>query len=232
MKILLLMQKDQQSSKLQCYLRKEHVESDVAPFDQNSDEELFLDIYDAVVIDGDCCNGHEAIVYLRKNDSLIPVVILCSHLQPEDHIRYLNNGIDYRFEKPYEWKELLCCLRALVRRKMTSSAIHPVHGNIELREGVIRNVESGEQESLSLKEQQLMELFFKNSKQILNKELLIERTWGFDSKAEYNHLEVYISFLRKKLQRVNASIQILTARGIGYSLSLRTDVQQTEVDNE
>ena len=71
---------------------------------------------------------------------------------------------------------------------------------------------------LSLKEYQIMEIFMSNPKQIVSKEFFIEKIWGYESDVEYNNIEVYISFLRKKLQSIHANISIKTARGIGYFL--------------
>ena len=75
-----------------------------------------------------------------------------------------------------------------------------------------------EQIKLSLKEYQIMEIFMSNPKQIVSKEFFIEKIWGYESDVEYNNIEVYISFLRKKLQSIHANISIKTARGIGYFL--------------
>ena len=77
---------------------------------------------------------------------------------------------------------------------------------------------NGESIKLSLKEFQIIELLFDNPKQIIKKEVIIEKIWGGDSDAEYNNVEVYISFLRKKIEQLKVSVQIRTSRGIGYSL--------------
>ena len=76
----------------------------------------------------------------------------------------------------------------------------------------------GNDVKLSLKEYQIMELLISNPHQILPKERIIEKIWGYESDVEYNNIEVYISFLRKKLSVISAPVQIKTARGIGYSL--------------
>ena len=76
----------------------------------------------------------------------------------------------------------------------------------------------GNDVKLSLKEFQIMELLMANPKQILPKERIIEKIWGYESDVEYNNIEVYISFLRKKISAISAPVQIKTARGIGYSL--------------
>lgn len=73
---------------------------------------------------------------------------------------------------------------------------------------------------LSLKEYQIMEMLIANPKQIIPKERFIEKIWGYESDIEYNNIEVYISFLRKKLLSIHANVKIRTARGIGYALEM------------
>ena len=78
--------------------------------------------------------------------------------------------------------------------------------------------EDGKEIKLGAKEYQLLEVFLRNPRQIMGKDLLTDRVWGYDSEAEYNNLEVYISFVRKKLTFVGSGVKIKTTRGLGYSL--------------
>ena len=89
---------------------------------------------------------------------------------------------------------------------------------LEQKDGKLRNTESGRDIKLGAKEYQLMELFLRNPAQILPKETIQERVWGLESDAEYNNLEVYVSFLRKKLGHIASRMKIRATRGIGYSL--------------
>jgi len=221
------MHANRENCRFQAYLRKGYIESDRAQPGEQNPGEVILHHYDAVVVDRDCCDSYSVIRNLRQKDAAIPIIVLYNALSPEEHIRYLELGIDYRFAKPFEWREMLCCLRMLFRRRAAETAVPPAIGNIQLLEGSIRNVESGRQETLRLKEHQLLEVFFKNSRQIVSRDVLIEHAWGLESKAEYNQLEVYISFLRKKLRHLNANVCIRTSRGIGYSMILHSDEDQT-----
>jgi len=116
--------------------------------------------------------------------------------------------------------ELLACLRTITRRRDTVPMEELVFGDAELlgREGKLLCRETGQSVKLGVKELQLLELLFCNPGQILSKETLIERVWGFESDAEYNNLEVYFSFIRKKLTFVGSRIKIKASRGLGYSL--------------
>ena len=209
-----------ETARFQAYLRKGYIETDQAPLHDQPTSEVILSIYDAVVVDRDCCDSAAVIHHLRQRNASIPIVLLCHALRAEEHIRYLEMGIDYRFVRPFEWREVVCCLRMLVRRKTAEAALPPVLGNVQLLEGLLRNADNGMQETLRLKEQQLLEMLFQNSGQIISRDGLIEHAWGLESRAEYNQLEVYISFIRKKLRRLNANVCIRTSRGIGYSLIL------------
>ena len=92
------------------------------------------------------------------------------------------------------------------------------YNGLELNRNTCSIIREGSELKLSLKEYQIMELLISNPKQILPKERIIEKIWGYESDVEYNNIEVYISFLRKKLAVISSPIQIKTARGIGYFL--------------
>ena len=92
------------------------------------------------------------------------------------------------------------------------------YNGLELNKNTCSIVYKGNDVKLSLKEYHIMELLISNPHQILPKERIIEKVWGYESDVEYNNIEVYISFIRKKISVLSAPVQIKTARGIGYSL--------------
>jgi DNA-binding response OmpR family regulator len=95
-------------------------------------------------------------------------------------------------------------------------------GDVELSEGEgkLKCARTGKEIKLGAKEYQLMEFFLRNPGQILPRETIQERIWGYDSEAEYNNLEVYVSFLRKKLSFLGSTVRLKAARGMGYSLEV------------
>ena len=117
-------------------------------------------------------------------------------------------------------EELIACLRAITRQGDGKPVMALSYGGVSLSEKDARLQcdLSGQSVKLGAKEYQLMELFLRNPGQILPKETLIERVWGYESDAEYNNLEVYVSFLRKKLTFIGAQVKIRASRGLGYSL--------------
>jgi len=177
-------------------------------------------IYDLVILDIMLpkMDGIEILKKLRELKLTIPVLMLTAKDEIENKVTGLDSGADDYMTKPFSKDELLARLRALLRRK--GEIIEDVinFGNLKLNQKK-NTLELGENSiKLSLKEYQIFELLISNPQQIISKDRIIEKIWGGDSEVEFNNVEVYISFLRKKLQFLDASAQIKTARGVGYSL--------------
>ena len=179
-------------------------------------------IYDAIVLDVMLpgMNGFEILREMRKNKISTPVIMLTAKSQLEDKIYGLDSGADDYLTKPFETGELLARIRAATRRKgeVTSNTLS--FGDLELRQksGEIFCTATTQAVRLGSKEFQLLEFLMKNQKQIVTKEQLIERVWGYNDESEYNNVEVYISFVRKKLTFVGSTVKIKAVRGMGYSL--------------
>lgn len=163
-------------------------------------------------------NGIEVLKKIREKKLSIPVLLLTAKDEIEDKVSGLDCGADDYMTKPFSTSELLARIRALSRRKGELLDEEIVYNDIVLK--LKRNELVCEENvvKLSLKEFKIIEFFMKNPEQIITKERLIEKIWGDDSDAEYNNVEVYISFLRKKLQFINAKTEIRTSRGVGYLL--------------
>lgn len=178
--------------------------------------------YDAVILDVMLpgMDGFTVLSRLRAEGVKTPVMMLTARGDLQDRIRGLEGGADYYLPKPFQMGELVACLRAITRRGDGAPVMSLSFGGISLseREGKLQNDASGQSVKLGAKEYQLMEVFLRNPGQILPKETLIERVWGYDSDAEYNNLEVYVSFLRKKLNFIGAGVKLKATRGLGYSL--------------
>lgn len=178
-------------------------------------------VYDCIVLDimlpG--MNGIEVLSCMRKEKISTPVLLLTARSEVEDKINGLDCGADDYLTKPFVTGELLARIRALTRRKgdIIDENKQTFNG-LELNKNSCSISYNGSDVKLSLKEYQIMELLIANPHQILTKERIIEKIWGYESDVEYNNIEVYISFLRKKLNVIGTPTQIKTARGIGYSL--------------
>lgn len=179
-------------------------------------------IYDALILDVMLpqMDGFSVLRALREAGAGVPVLMLTARGDLEDRVRGLDGGADYYLAKPFQMAELLACLRAIMRRRELAPLQTLAFGDAELltQEGKLLCRTTGQSVKLGAKELQLLELLFRNPAQILEKEQMISRVWGYENGAEYNNLEVYLSFVRKKLAFVGSRVQIKSTRGLGYSL--------------
>lgn len=178
-------------------------------------------VYDCIILDimlpG--MNGIEVLRNIRSEKLSVPVIMLTAKSELADKINGLDCGADDYLTKPFATGELLARIRAMTRRRgdIIDENKFDCKG-LELIKSSSTLVYNGCDVKLSLKEYQIMEMLIANPKHIQTKERIIEKIWGYESDVEYNNIEVYISFLRKKLAAVGSPVQIKTARGIGYSL--------------
>ena len=182
--------------------------------------------YDAVILDVMLpgMDGFSVLREMRKAKVAAPVLMLTARTALEDRLTGLDSGADYYLPKPFESAELISCLHAITRRGSTPPVMSLSFGDLALesKDASLKNTENGQDVRLGAKEYQLMELFLRNPGQILSKETMQERVWGLESEAEYNNLEVYVSFLRKKLGFIGSRVKIRATRGLGYSLEEET----------
>ncbi|HIT00693.1 MAG TPA: response regulator transcription factor [Candidatus Faecaligallichristensenella faecipullorum] len=177
-------------------------------------------IYDALVLDVMLpkMDGFELLLHLRKKDERTPVLMLTAKSELDDRVRGLDLGADYYLTKPFENAEFLACLRAVLRRQgdMTPEQIRFGDLTLTPQAGELRKGERAL--SLNAKELELMRLLMLNSNQILPKETLLMKVWGYDTEASDNNVEAYISFLRKKLTLLGSKVTISVVRRVGYRL--------------
>lgn len=176
--------------------------------------------YDVIILDimMPKRNGIEVLEKLREKDIYTPILMLTAKSQIEDRILGLDKGADDYLSKPFAMGELLARVRAMGRRKQEYTPNLIKVGNISLNK---ENYElSNDTSSLRLgnKEFQMMEMLMTNPKRLISTEQFMERIWGYDAEAEINVVWVYISYLRRKLEALEANIKIKAVRGIGYSL--------------
>lgn len=178
-------------------------------------------IYDGIILDIMLprMNGIEILRNIRNEKIQTPVLLLTARSEVEDKINGLDCGADDYLTKPFMTGELLARVRAMTRRKGEIINDNKLEYNgLILNKSTCAIMYGGNDVKLSLKEYNIMEMLISNPHHILPKERIIEKIWGYESDVEYNNIEVYISFLRKKIAVLSAPVQIKTARGIGYSL--------------
>lgn len=180
------------------------------------------DAYDIIILDimlpG--MNGFKIAREVRKKGIRTPILMLTAKAQLDDKVTGLDSGADDYLTKPFMTKELLARLRALSRRNMDTPDGRLTYGDIALDTStfMLSCVTNGQSVRLSEKEYRILEYLIVNRRQILTREQLAVKIWGVESDAEYNNVEVYMSFTRRKLAFVEARTEIKAVRGIGYEL--------------
>lgn len=184
-------------------------------------------IYDAIILDIMLPkkNGIEVLSEIRKNKINTPVLMLTAKSEIEDKISGLDNGADDYLTKPFNSKELMARIRALLRRR---EKIY-IDENLKFADITIdkstHEIYKNEQKiKLTKKEYDIIELLILNKGKVVPKEDLTVKIWGYDTDIEYNSIEVYISFLRKKLRAIESDVCISTVRGFGYTIKEKKDV--------
>lgn len=179
-------------------------------------------IYDLVILNVMLpeMDGFKVLKAMRKDRINTPVLILTAKADLDDKVEGLDLGADDYMTKPFHIRELLARVRAMSRRKGEVELEELTFGDLSLNKmkSQIKSVITAEEVNLGAKEFQLIEYLMSNSSQIVTREQIAEKIWGFDSEAEYNNVEVYISFLRKKLAFVGSGVKIKAVRGVGYTL--------------
>ncbi len=181
-------------------------------------------IYDIIILDIMLPkkDGLSVLKEIRKNGISTPVILLTAKGETDDKVKGLDAGADDYLAKPFKTEELLARLRALSRRKDNFVLDNILtYGDIDLNPQTIELYCGKKSYKLTLKECQLLELLINMKGMVVSKNTIIEKLWGYDGKGEDNHVEVYVSFLRKKLSHIGSETSIQTVRGVGYTLKLK-----------
>lgn len=221
MRILIVEDEQHLAEALSQILKKNNYSVDVVHDGEDGLDYALSDIYDLLLLDI-MLPGRDGISILktiRSKGLSVPVILLTAKGETPDKIAGLDYGADDYVAKPFSSDELMARIRAALRRKgevMPEDALK--YGDLELNAANPKLTVGGKEIKLNPKECELLELLILRKQAVTSKEQIIEKLWGFDSEAEHNNVEVYISFLRKKLNFLGSRTRITTIRGIGYVL--------------
>ena len=180
-----------------------------------------LGVYDLLVLDVMLpkLDGFSVARRLRSQRLGTPILMLTAKSELEDRVLGLDSGADYYLTKPFDTRELLACVNALLRRQ-GAQVDELALGNtvLDLACATLRCRDS--QVRLSAKEFDIMRYLLQAGGRNLSKEAILARVWGYDSEAVENHVEVYVGFLRKKLASIGSNVRIETVRRLGYHLEV------------
>ncbi len=221
MRVLVVEDEVRLASTLQDLLELNGYTADICHDGEAGLDNALSGIYDVVVLDVMLprMDGFTVVQRLRAAGNSTPVLLLTARSEVSDKVTGLDRGADYYLTKPFEPQELLACVRALSRRQpelRNTDALE--YGDLKLDKNAFTLICGERSVRLSRKEFDMMELLMLNREVVLTKETVLLKIWGYESDAEDNNVEVYISFLRKKLEHLRSTVKIKTIRMVGYCL--------------
>lgn len=221
LRILLVEDEQRLADALEYILKKNNFMVDVAFNGVEGQDMAETGIYDLIVLDRRLPGkeGVDILKYIRKKGIKSAVIFLTAKDSVENRVEGLDAGADDYLVKPFSTKEFLARVRALARRsennikdkkiKIASLYFDSLRCEVAYGSEIIK---------LTFKETQLLELLIRNKGKVLTKEQILERVWGFNSDVEMNNIELYIYYLRKKIDFPKLGINIDTIRGVGYCM--------------
>lgn len=222
MRILLIEDEKRMADAVSELLCQEKYDVDVY-YNGNEGLDAYMEeVYDAAILDvmlpGK--NGFEILKEGRQNGIKTPTLMLTARSDIEDKVYGLDLGAEDYLTKPFHVEELLARVRALCRRNavVSDGLLRACDIVLNRKTYMLSCMENGNEIRLGDKEFRIMEYLITNQGQIITREQLTLKVWGYENEAEYNNLEVYISFTRKKLKFIQAKAQIKAVRGVGYEL--------------
>ena len=222
MKVLLVEDERRMSDAIAELLRQEGYEVTVCGNGTDGLQALITRPYDIAILDVMLpgLNGFEIVRAGREAGVKTPTLLLTAKAELSDKVTGLDSGADDYLTKPFQVPELLARLRALSRRNRIAQDCALAFGDLTLDEkhAALFCTATGQEVRLSDKETRILEYLFRNQRQIVSREALALKVWGYESNAEYNNVEVYISFVRKKLAFIGSHTEIKAVRGLGYEL--------------
>ena len=221
MRVLIVEDEVRLASTLQDLLELNGYTADVCHDGEAGLDNALSAIYDVILLDVMLpkLDGFTVLRRLRAEGNATPVLMLTARSELSDRVEGLDCGADYYLTKPFEPKELLACIRALTRRQPELRNTDVLeYGDLKLIKNSFTLSCGDRSLRLSRKEFDMMELLMLNRELVITKENLLLKIWGYESDAEDNNVEVYISFLRKKLEHLHSTVKIKTIRMVGYCL--------------
>lgn len=220
MRLLLAEDEKDLSNALVAILKHNNYSVDAVYNGEDALDYIESEIYDAAILDimMPRLDGISVLKQIRKKGINIPVILLTAKSETDDKVLGLDSGADDYITKPFEAKELLARVRAVTRRQLDCADNLLKFANLTLDRSTYELYTEHGRFRLTNKEYQVAEMFMSNPKMVLSLERIYEKIWGLDSDAERNVVWVYLSFLRKKLAKLNANAEIKVMRKSGYML--------------
>ena len=224
MKILIIEDEVLLADSIKALLTAKGFEAECVYDGESGAEYAELGVYDLLILDVMMpkLDGFAVARRVRANRCTTPILMLTAKSDTEDRIEGLNAGADYYLTKPFDTRELLACINALLRRQ-GNQVNELTMGNTTLDLSSCNLVCGSNHIRLSAKEFDVMRFLMQAKGTILPKEVILARVWGYESNAVDNYVEVYVGFLRKKLASIGSNIRIEAVRRLGYTMEVAED---------
>lgn len=219
MKILIIEDEKVLADSLKLMLQAKGFEAEAVYDGESGEEYAMLNIYDLIILDImlPVKNGYQVAKYIREKHNSTPILMLTARSDVGDKVQGLDAGADYYLTKPFDARELLACVNALLRRQ-GSQVNELVFGNTRLDLESASLICGENSVRLSAREFEVMRMLMTSGTNHISKEMLLTKVWGFESNAVENHVEAYVSFLRKKMLSIGSNVRIEAVRRLGYHL--------------
>lgn len=221
MKILIIEDEKLLADSLKALLEKKGFDVECVYDGESGAEYAETGVYDLLILDVMMpkMDGFDVARSVRAKRCGTPILMLTARSGLEDRIRGLNAGADYYLTKPFDTRELLACVNALLRRQ--GGQVDELSlGNTALDLSSCTLICGENSVRLSAKEFDIMRFLLQSKDAVLSKEVILAKVWGYDSNAVENHVEVYVGFLRKKLAAIGSNVRIEAVRRLGYRLEV------------
>lgn len=226
MKILIIEDEYSLADAIAETLKKESFDVKIIIDGEEGENEALTNIYDLILLDIMLPNkdGFQILKNLESEKINTPIIILTAKSEIYDKLNGLENGADDYITKPFHMRELVARIKNILKRKSNIEDTNYLeYGDIKLDLKAGRIICNNNKIMINGKELDLLETLLLNKTQVINREILANKIWGYNSDTEYNNVEVYMSFLRKKLKLLKSKVKIKTIRGIGYKLEVEDD---------
>ena len=221
MKILIVDDEDSLSDAIAETLKKEKFDVKIVTDGIEGEDEALTNIYDLILLDVMLPrrDGFQILKTIKQEKIEAPIIMLTAKSEIYDKLNGLENGADDYITKPFHMRELVARIKVVLKRKANiedSNILEFQDLKLDLRTG--KMISNENEIEINGKELDLLEILLLNKNQITDREQLANKIWGYNSESEYNNVEVYVSFLRKKLKLIKSNVKIKAVRGIGYKL--------------
>lgn len=229
MRILIVEDEKALADSLKILLNSRGFEAEAVYDGEDGEQYASLNIYDLIILDIMLPkqNGYVVVEKIRKNQCSVPILMLTAKSDIEDKVKGLNSGADYYLTKPFDSRELIACVNALLRRQGNGlNELSFGNTRLDLECAILIHEENSVR--LSSREFEVMRILMLSGEKHISKEALLTKVWGYDSNAVENHVEVYVGFLRKKLRSIGSDIRIEAVRRLGYHLECEKNAEKIE----